>query len=50
MLRNEIMLSAYKNVAELKYLVMKVISGSFICEEIKGTLNSGNSYEHLVSL
>ena len=41
------MLKAYENVRELKYLVMKVTNGSFICEEIKGTLNSGNAYEYL---
>jgi len=41
------MLKAYENVRELKYLVMKVTNGSFICEEIKGTLNSGNAYECL---
>jgi hypothetical protein len=44
------MLKAFENVTELKYLVMTVTNGSFICEEIKGTLNSWNAYEHLVSL
>jgi len=44
------MFKAFKNVKELKYLVMKVTNRSFICEEAKGTLNSGNAYEHLISL
>jgi len=44
------MFKASENVKELKYLVMKVTNGSFICEEIKGTLHSGNASEHLVSL
>jgi len=46
----EILLKALENVTELKYLVIKLTNGSFICEEIKVTLNSGNAYEHLVSL
>lgn len=50
LLSNEIMFKALENVKELKYLVMKVTNGSFICEGIKGTLNSGSAYEHLVSL
>jgi len=44
------MLKAYENVRELKYLVMEVTNGGFICEEIKGTLNLWNAYEHLVSV
>lgn len=42
------MFKAFESVKELKYLVMKVTNGSFICEEIKGTLNSGNASVHFL--